>query len=464
MLQANQRHVTLGARRGVRARRAAWVVLVVVALVLAGCGDDEGGRQFANDPRTPRPTATESSMPTQPGEIPPPARPQASPEALVDRRGAPDAAWWLHDGSVWLVGDNAPRAVVRGDALAIAPGPGGHQVAVATESGESYRIDIYDRDGKRIEAFDNVLTLPTAGASPVASASPVADAASPARGVTLDWSPQGNRILLGDRSGALVDVGLDGEVDIIETRAPLAGLEQAAWSPRGDVIAVLARDPDGAGSLALVNPANDPARVNVIAPVGRADGRAKSIEAFDWKPRGDGIVFIEAQRDDTKAIDGMIVGWDRATNSTQVLATGGQGGPSGSVTWLSVAPDGKAVAYIVTMQGGGGSSFVGLFVRSMIDGQLYRVPVDADATVLRAWWLHDGLVWLSMSGEPDAEESQFVFIDGQGQRSVVGTLIPASGATPAASPVASPAASPVARPAATPIASPEATPGATPAD
>lgn len=462
MLQANQRHVTHGARRGAGWRRVAWIALLLAALVLAGCADDEGDRRFATDPRTPQPTAARTPSPTAPAEMPPPARPKASPEALVDRRGAPDAAWWLADGTVWLVGDGEPLEIVADGALAIAPGPGGNLAAVLSMRDRAYQIDIYDRDGRRTDTFDDVLRVPAGPASPVASP------AAPSPGISLEWSPQGNRILLGHPSGALIDVALDGGTTEIETRVPLTGLERAAWSPRGDAIAVLARDPEGVGSLALVEPSPDkPAGVSVIAPVGQAEGRAKSVEAFDWKPRGDGIVFIEAQRGDAGPIDGMVVGWDRATNSTQILATGGQGGPTGSVTWLSVAPDGKAVAYIVMMQGGEDSSFVGLFVRSMVDGQLYRVPVDADATVLRAWWLRDGLAWVSVAGDPEAgAETRVVFIDGEGERSLLGTLPAGAGATPVASPAASPVAipdaSPVAVPA-SPAASPDASPAATPA-
>ena len=442
--------------------------MLAIVLVLVGCADDEGDRQFANDPRTPEPTATRTSEPTKPAKAPPTA-PKASPEALVDRRGAPDAAWWLSDGAVWLVDDDGPRVVLDGGALAIAPGPGGNEVAVVFETDGSYRVDIYNRDGRRTDTFADVLTPSGAAASPVApAASPVALDADSEPSVTLDWSPQGNRILLGISTGTLTDIHLDGEIARIETRVPLGRIEQAAWSPRGDVIGVLIRDADGVGSLALVDPANDPARVSVIAPVGKSDEHARSVESFDWKPRGDGIVFIEAQRGDAGPTDGMAVGWDRATNSTQILATGGQGGPSGAVTWLSVAPDGKALAYIVTMDGGGGSTFVGLFVRSLIDGQLYRVPVQADAVVLRAWWLHDGLGWISVAGgDTDAvAETRFLYIDGHGERLLLGTVVDSPGATPAASPAARPMASPVARPmaspAATPVASPVGSPAATP--
>jgi dipeptidyl aminopeptidase/acylaminoacyl peptidase len=458
MLQANQRHVTGGAQRGGWARRLGIAVLAMLVMLLAACADDESGRQFANDPKTPRPTPTAVPGTMTPADEVAPARPAASPQTLVDRRGAPDAGWWLFDGALWAIGDGQPRAVVRGDVLAFAPAPDGRRVAAVTESGGVYRIDIYALDGERVERFDDVLRVPRATATPVAAGA----VASP---VMLDWSPQGSRLLLAHASGVLVDVPFDGEPRRIETRVPLERIAQAAWSPRGDAIAVLTRDERGGGSLALVDPAVEPAPVDVIAPVGQGADGAVSVEAFEWKPRGGGIVFIQATRSDDGPQGGMVVAWDRSTNSTRILATGGQGGPTGSVTWISVAPDGKAVAYIVSIPGGDGASFVGLFVRSMIDGQLYRVQVDVDATVLRTWWLRDGLAWAVVMGDPAGAASvQVSYIDAGGDRTSLGAIGARPGATPMASPVAgTPQASPVAAtapasPAASPVASLMATP------
>jgi hypothetical protein len=97
----------------------------------------------------------------------------------------------------------------------------------------------------------------------------------------------------------------------------------------------------------------------------------------------------------------------------------------------------------------------------MIDGQLYRVQVDVDATVLRTWWLRDGLAWAVVMGDPAGAASvQVSYVDAGGDRTSLGAI----GATPMASPVAgTPQASPVAAtapasPAASPVASPMATP------
>jgi hypothetical protein len=468
MLQANQRHVPGGARHGTASIRVGWIAIVLLALILAACGtDDSGDRQFANDPKTPQPTATETSG--SPGVAAPVApRPApASPETLVDRRGAPETAYWLHDGALWAIGAVPPHQVANG-VLAYAPAPDGTRVAVLvndeSNAGSTYRIDIHDRDGAVERTFDDVL-LPAVAATPSTAPADVGPS------VSLDWSPQGNRLLLATGSGALIDVPFDGEIREIETRTQLTGLVRADWSPRGDVIAALTRDEHDNGSLALIDPATEPAQVSVIAPVGRPDEGVKSVEAFEWKPRGDGVLFIQARRSGEHAAGGMIVSWDRSTNSTQVMATGGQGGPSGAVTSLSVAPDGKAVAYIVSVPSGDDWSFIGLFVRSLVDGQLYRVPVDADASVTQTWWLRDGLAWGAEVGDPsEATEVQFRYVDGLGDRVDLGAIGAAPGATPAASPMPStPAASPVvASPGAslvpaTPVSSPAATPAASPA-
>jgi hypothetical protein len=228
-------------------------------------------------------------------------------------------------------------------------------------------------------------------------------------------------------------------------------------SPRGDTIGVVIRDEEGDGSLALLDMAEKPAGVNVIAPI----GHGKSVERFAWQPRGDGVLFLEGQRREGEVTSGTLVGWDRASNATRIIATGGQAGPTGSISWFTLAPDGKAVAYGVAVLTGEGWSFSGLYVRSLVFGQVYRVPVSGSDSVTDARWLDGGLAWIATDEAPGAtQDVRIEWIDGSGQRRQIGEVA-IGGATPVATPIASPVpASPAASPVATPI---EATPGATPA-
>lgn len=445
--------------RSLRARR--WIAIipfVLAVLLVTACADDDGDRQFATDPRTPRPTEPVAS----PADAAPidRQRPVASPEALVDRRGAPQVIYGLFDRTLWSFGPDGQQQVANGVVEAFDASPGGERVAIVTSSfdgGETtYDIAVLAPDGEVDQRFDAVLTVATTAATPDARAGDGA-------GVSLSWAPQGRHLLFAHPSGRLVDISIAGDVREIETRASLAGIVQADWSPRGDAIGVVIRDQSGAGRLALIDPEEQPSGLNVIAPIGDASGTERSVEAFAWKAHGDGVLYLEGIWSQSGVTEGRVVAWDQASNSTQVMATGGQAGPAGSVASFGIAPDGKAVVYSVWLPTPDGWSFIGIFVRSLVHGEVYRVPVDTDVTVLETWWIRDGLAWALVEGPPaEAASIELRMVDGSGVRHQLGTVDIAVPDMQDASPVA-PVASPVATPVA-PHGTPEATPvAATPA-
>lgn len=371
-----------------------WFAAVTSALltlaVLGGCADDSGQRQFANDPRTPGTTPTQAVTPEQVAS-PVPRLPQASPETLVDRRGAPAVVYAYVDGALRSFDGSDQHIVADGPVAAFDASPSGNRVAVVTSSSpdtreQSFTVTVHDQRGEVAQSFDGVLTAP----SP--SATPEGDSLAPPS-VYVSWAPQGGRLLLSHPSGQLVDIPLEGEPASIETRSSLEGVFQAEWSPRGDAIGVLLRDGDGRGELAIVSPSDTPATVTVIAPAGDGSGGVKSVEQFGWQPNSSGVLFLEMQRSDAGLADGKIIGWEQETNSSTIIATGGQGGPSGSVTSFSVSPDGEAVLYRIAIMSDDGWSFNGLYVRSLVSGQTHRLPVDGDAAVSGAWWIKNGVLW-----------------------------------------------------------------------
>ena len=439
----------------VRARRFLFLAtMMLVALLIVACADDSDNRQFANDPVTPRPTATtplgtpETAAPVEP------AAPLASPETLVDRRGAPSVIYAQIAGQLWSFDGDRARQVSTDDVAAYAASPSGLQVAVVTtrylDAETVFRIIVYESDGDVVHEFEDVLRVGRDSATPVPDFE---------EAVHLSWAPQGRRLLLSHVSGQLVDIPFDGKVEEIETRTSIAGVIQAEWSPRGDQIGLVRRSANGGGLLSLVDPGQEPARVNVIAPVGVTSGPAKSVEAFAWRPSGDGVLFLQGQRDDAGVTHAQLLSWDYASNTTRVIATGGQGGPTGSITSFAIAPDGKAVAYTISFRSGSEWAFSGLFVRSLKHGQVYRVPIAGDATVIAVRWMRDGLAWGMVGGAHSADESvTFQRIDRGGNAIDLGSVVQAPAAPPVASPVAGQAsASPVAAPA-TPGASPVASP------
>ncbi len=439
-----------------------WMALALM-LVATGCADDSDDRQFASDPRTPVEEPTQAATPVTDADS---AAPQtlASPEALVDRRGAPTAIYVYADDALRSVDGEDATVVAQADLVAYAASPGGDQVAVVTadssERSETvYSISIYDADGKLARNFDDVLRVDVATATPgAAAATPNAnmtDAGFPA--IDLSWAAQGGRLLLTHSAGRLVDVPLDGEPRAIETRSSLVGAFQGDWSPRGDAIGVLLRNDEGISELALITPGDEPASVTVIAPAGGPSGSSATVESFAWKSNGSGVFFLEARRSGEGLRGGTIVQWDQASNSTSIVATGGQAGPAGSVTWFSVSPDGRAIIYRVALPSGDELIFNGLYLRSLDTGQVYRVPVPPSADVTTAGWVSDGLVWSQRTSSPaEGTTVDIVFIDSGGAQTEIASYAVDAAATTVASPAGSATQS------GTPVASPMASPAATP--
>lgn len=452
-----------------------WALLGLVLMVVtasAGCADDSENRSFANDPRTPVEQPTEPATPvTQTGTNAIPALP--SPESLVRRRGAPATIYIYADGALRSLSGDTWHVVAEGGVAAFAASPGGSHVAVVTsqptdDSEIAYSISIYSPVGEVTQTFENVIrvTLDAREATPPEGDSPERPQ------VDISWAAQGGRILLTHSSGKLIDIPLDGEPHEIRTATPIAGAFEAAWSPRGDTIGVLMREDDGLGEMAMLDTSVDPAKVTVIGPAGGSPDGARSVEAFEWKANGSGVFYLEMRRTQQGLLGGTILGWDRLSNSTMIVATGGQSGPAGSVTWFSVSPDGNALAYRVALPGDDGWSFNGLFVRALESGQVYRLPVAPNASVTGAWWYSGGLVWSQVTSNDDQNTSvEVVITDVTGEQTQLASFslaAPATPVVPGASPVraratpgatpASDRATPVASPAATPLASPAATP------
>jgi hypothetical protein len=154
---------------------------------------------------------------------------------------------------------------------------------------------------------------------------------------------------------------------------------------------------------------------------------------------------------------GTIVQWDHSSNSTSIVATGGQAGPAGSVTWFAVSPDGRAIMYRVALPDGDGLTFNGLYLRSLDTGQVYRVPVSVIADVTEAWWVAEGLVWSQLAtSQAEGTMVEIVFIDAGGAQTQIASYALEAAASPVASPVG--AATPIGTPAESPVASPSATP------
>lgn len=432
------------------------IVALAAMLVLVACADDTADRQFASDPRTS--VATPSIAAEPPGTSSPVAVPiESSPEALVDRRGAPDYFYAYNGGVLRSFGMDGADVIHEGSLEGFDASPSGHRVALVTAMQQTdasvFSIDVYDHEGSREVTFEDVVSVEANQSTPDirTELSSVID---------ISWAPQGGHLLLATAEGEIIDLPLGGEPVRVETRTPLPGIIQADWSPAGDSIGVLTRDEQGRGELAIVDTTANPGSVNVIAPSGERTGGEKSVEQFAWRANGAGVLFLEFLRRDSGLADGKIFDWDMATNTSAIVATGAQVGPTGSVTSFSVAPDGKALLYTVSIVQDRTWSFSGLYVRSLANGRVYEIPVAADGDVSGSWWARKGVAWAQNSTPDNANAITRVYMV-----RADGLLVELDrfATTPASTPDARPAgvATPVG---ATPVATPfSATPvGGTP--
>lgn len=431
-------------------------MLIVVA---TGCADESDSRQFASDPRTPVEEPTRAATPVVSADSAAP-QPLASPETLVDRRGAPTVVFFRADNALRSVDGVEASVVVEGDVAAFAASPGGNQVAVVVgdvsgASETTYSIHVYDASGESMQSFDDVLTTARTDSTPdLDIATPVGDSnAELPVVVDLSWAAQGGRLLLTHSAGHLVDVPLDGEPREIDTRSSIAGAFQGDWSPRGDAIGVLLRNDQGIAELALVSPEEEPSSVTVIAPVRGTLVSRDTVESFAWIANGTGVFYLEAELTDNGLRGGTIVQWDQSSNSSSIVATGGQAGPSGSVTWFLMSPDGRAILYRVALPSADELTFSGLYLRSIDTGQVYDVPVAPSVDVTDAWWVADGLLWSQLSSsQAQGRTLDILFITAEGAQTLISSYPMSTAATPVASLVEA------VKPDGTPTASPNATP------
>lgn len=429
-------------------------------LVLTSCGlaeDESDQRRFANEPVDPVSTPVPTEAP--PTEVPPTEAPLASPETLLDSRGAPSTVYVQRDGELLAVSVDAEAddaRVITPDAsmslLAVDDAPRGDQVAVlAAGTGTGASLFIVDLTGEVILEREDVLDAADAG-TPV-----------PADGEVdyhVAWAAQGEQVLVSSSSGQLVNVPFEGDPQAWQLDRTLSSVMWAAWSPAGDQVAVLARDDDGRGRLYRVTPEGDTASVSEIGSALSANS-VSSLESAAWIPDGTGLVMIEARRDDETPRSGTLYELNMQSGERTLVSTPGAGGPAASITSFSIAPNGRAVAFVIAIPIEDSWTFNGLWIQSLRDERRYSVPVAGDVRdVTRIWWTSGGIAWDQAAGAGDDRSRVLAskLLEDEG----VVELLSFDVDEPEATPVASPAATPRAAPEVTAIGSPQATPDVSP--
>ncbi len=433
-----------GSGRGNWVRLAA--LLALTALV--GCADDSD-RRFANDPIPEEevagatPAAVMEPEPTPTKSV---ARPQASPQTLLVARGAPDRLFFLQGDEVWSVSSDGsdPRLILDpgpNRVVAIAPSPAADDVAVLLSEDDSPHggaLVILDADGRELRRWDGL--EPPAGAATGSASSSKLDTP------TVDWSPQGDK-LLAVTGGQLWAIPLpDGEP------APLA-LEKrlkpaaAAWSPAGGAVAFIAST-RGVDSVAALYVASTGASLlDPVAVAPQQPGGANGVGDLAWRPDGSGILFTASGAPGGTGTGQDLFSISAGGENLTLIASAGRMAPAARVAEVAPSPDGRAVAYTIWVPTGNAPAFHSLWVQPLAGGPGYQVPVPAGQTVTDAWWTDRGLVWRSIENA-SAEGSTYAGgkfalyrVDRSGQPVRIYEPDPITPASPVASPAASPQAS-----------------------
>ena len=417
--------------------------MLVLATVLAACGSDaQDDRRFANEPVTQGPP-TATPEPTEP--LPPTATsvPMASPETLLSTRGAPDTLYTVANDDLVAVtlGSDGPVAnpVDLPDdrpLLAFDGSPRGDRVAVLLGSGEAasgVALLLFGRDGNLLDEPRTVFRADVATATPVAEGY--------AERYSISWSPQGDAMLVATAS-TLVNVPVSGEPQPIVRDSVPGSILSAAWSPQGTQIALVVAHDDGSEEVVLFG---SDGRI-IDAPAPRVEP-GMSLEHLHWLPDGSGLIYVRAELADGVPLGGQVYAFRLSEAEPELIATSGQGGPSATITTLAPSPDGRSIAYVISIRDSEQWAFHSLWVRSFKTPLSYQVPVANVAAVTRLWWVDRGLAWDQVLTEDPASPSEIVFMNPSQEPMVLLETTPAAVSGP---PVATPVASPAATPAATP--------------
>lgn len=363
---------------------------VLILAGLAGCVEDEVGPQFANNP----PTATSgpssalpTSSPATPMVIATPVV-HATPVAIEDvleARGAVQRIFLASNETIWAVSDAGESEAILAtepdeQVLAIGPSPDATRVAaiLAWDDGRTSSLVILEANGDLVEELD----LPGE-----TSATPVSAQAGFGN-VAVDWSPQGDRILLLTGNSELRTVAAEPNATLESIDLGDAGgaILQPSWSPTGQQIAFLRVDPETRSRALLVHDLQSGGTIELVGP-----GEGRIVVEFAWEPDGTGLLFTEgsALSSATTGIDLWRIGADG--EGRELVAAAGAVAPVARITTVTPSPNGKSVAYAVLVPGEAAPTVDSVWVRDLASGQGIRLGLPSVRSVENIWWTSKGL-------------------------------------------------------------------------
>lgn len=366
--------------------RPSWAVAMVFCLLLAACADEAPGPRFASDPIATRPATTVAAV-ASPSTLPAasptiPATP-VSMRDLLETRGGVSTLFVASTTTIWSISSNGEseslfeadpgveiRAIDRSpDATAVA--------ALLQETRESSAtsvafIDTATGNETRLVSLES-LAAPGPGESPT----------------RIDWSPQGDRILVAFQDGSIVQIPVadDGQPERIVFDADGYDVLEPSWSPTGTTIAfIAARDNGRDRSLRLLNVADGTVSEVVSPPEGQL------VVEFAWMPDGVSLLFT-AGGEPGGAVSGIDL-WrvDISGKNRRLVASAGSVAPVARISNIQPSPDGRSVAYSVLVPGAGAPVVDSAWVREITSGLGFKIALPSVRSVDDIWWTDKGVV------------------------------------------------------------------------
>jgi Tol biopolymer transport system component len=236
-------------------------------------------------------------------------------------------------------------------------------------------LDASGQELTRVTDIGEVGSTPAAGAN--------------SRLQSIDWSPQGDRVLVSLSSGEIVDIvvqeGSTAEVHEV-TGVPGAVIDPS-WSPTGETIAFISNNEAGqARSLWILDIGQD----NAFAVITPIEGRL--VVDFAWMPNGISLLFTEGGEPGRAATGIDLWRVDASGENRKLVVSAGTVAPVARITNLSPSPDGRSVAYTVLVPGSNGPLVDSVWVRELETGVGFRIPLPSVAAVENIWWTDEGLI------------------------------------------------------------------------
>jgi dipeptidyl aminopeptidase/acylaminoacyl peptidase len=393
--------------RRLRGISSARLAALLAGSLLVGCAEEGAGPQFASDPRPTRSRteatgqATPALLPTTEAALSPvvEATPASLPDLLAVRGAVPRVFIALGD-AVWSIASNgnADRlfdAPEGSSILAIDASPSAQQVAILLQASADglpkSEVIVLDASG---ELLTRVAEVEGIAATPVA--------ATVAGTQTIDWSPQGDRVLVSLPNGKIADlvVGEDIAPGALDVVAELGSTIDPRWSPTGETIAFISESSDGRSRSLMILDRSDGAISEVVTP-----GEGRLVVDFAWMPDGVSLLFTEGGEPGRAATGIDLWRVDADGQNRQLVVSAGTVAPVARIANLSPSPDGRSVAYSVLVPGPSGPLVDSVWVREYESGVGFRIPLPSVSSVEDIWWTDEGLI-LSVvtSGTPQSRQ------------------------------------------------------------